>query len=248
MRSARNAAWRRAARVVALVALAAAELAPIVPPARAQQQGAIRSQSGQTLELAPNLAGQQPRAQAPRANDDNTRVIPVIPPNSQVMVLPQASTDFIGKWGGHIALTHHYGSIEPPADNIVSLLFGSRDGHVVLATTVFGGENAQILDTHADSDGPRAVTVNLTGLEISTRPPLRHVEKLSLELKGNNEIECRKLVDIYITGIRDPVMEAEYEGTLHPLTRREDRILTEEVLRMGVVPRGRIEEGNPPRD
>jgi len=204
----------------------------------------VRSQGGQTLEVAPTAPA--PQNPGPGASDDNTRVIPAIPPTDQVLVLPQASTDFLGKWGGHLALTNHYGNVEPPADAIVSLMFGQREGRVVLATTVLGSSDTQILDYHADTDGPRAVKLELTGVDINTRPPLRHVEKLSLALASDNQIRCHKLVDIYVAGIRDPLLEAEYEGTLHTLTRREDRMLGEEVLRRGGVPRLRIEEGNPP--
>ncbi|HYB89792.1 MAG TPA: hypothetical protein VEC38_01975 [Candidatus Binataceae bacterium] len=246
--SAKIAAVRRTRAIVVVAGMAAFSIS-VHSALHAQDAPAIRSQGGQTLEVAPVAPiAPAPQNPAPGASDDNTRVIPTIPPEDQVLVLPQASSDFLGKWGGHLTLTTHYGEGQPPADAIVSLMFGQREGHVVLATTVLGNADSQILDYHADTDGPRAVKLELSGLDISTRPPLRHVEKLTLALSDDNQIRCHKLVDIYLAGMSDPLLEAEYDGTLHTLTRREDRMLSEEVLRRGAVPRLRIEEGNPPPD
>ena len=211
----------------------------------AQQLPPIQNQTGQTLELTPQIAPQTPRQQG---QDENTRVIPVIPPNSQVLTLPQASTDFIGKWGGHLQLTHHYGQLRPPDDTIASLLFGSQQGQVVLATYVYGDANSQILKTSADSDGPREVTLTVKGQQVDVDPPVRHVEKLTLTLDGNDRIDARKVVDLYTFDSQYPLAEAIYEGTLRPLTVREDRMLAEEVARHGEVPRAHIQEGNPPPD
>ncbi|MHB8384404.1 MAG: hypothetical protein ACYDC3_18935 [Candidatus Binataceae bacterium] len=217
-------------------------------PAHAQSSSApsIRSQGGgQTLELQPS--NPSPQNSAPQqGGDDNTRVIPVIPPNAQVLTLPQASTDFIGKWGGHLDLTRHYGHGAPPPQTGVSLIFGEQNGSVVLATTVFGNANAQILSTKAVTDGPRTVKLEVKGLELGSDPPLRHIEKVTLQMIDKDQVKCHKLVDIYVSGFHDPAMEAEYTGTLHPLTRREDRRLTEEAIESGQVPRARIDQGNPP--
>ncbi len=206
----------------------------------------IRSQGGQTLELQPSMPSPQSSMPQQGGGDDNTRVIPVIPPNAQVLTLPQASTDFIGKWGGHLDLTRHYGHGTPPEQTGVSLVFGEQDGGVVLATTVFGNADAQILSTKATSDGPRTVKLEVQGLELGDDPPLRHIDKITLEMIDKDQVKCPKLVDLYVSGFHDPAMEAEYTGTLHPLTRREDRMLTEEAIRSGQVPRARINQGNPP--
>jgi len=217
-------------------------------PARAQSSSipAIRSQGGQTLELKPSMPSSQNPMPQQGGTDDNTRVIPVIPPNAQVLTLPQASTDFIGKWGGHLDLTRKYGRGNPPARTGVSLVFGEQDGGVVLATTVFGSASAQILETKASTDGPRTVKLLVKGLELGDDPPLRHVEKITLEMINKDQVQCHKSVDLYVSGFTDPLMEAEYEGTLRPLTRREDRMLTEEAIRSGQVPRAEINQGNPP--
>jgi hypothetical protein len=129
---------------------------------------------------------------------------------------------------------------------LVSFLFGKRGGQVVLATTVFGSQESQVLNTSAVSDGPRAVTITIAGLDYSHQPPLRHIEKVRLELAGGNRIKCTKTVDLYLTGSADPAAAARYEGLLHPLSAAENRYLAEQILRKGVVPRARIEEGNPP--
>jgi hypothetical protein len=212
----------------------AQELAPTMP----KQQGA-------TLEIAPPIASQGQQG-LPREGGSNTREIPVIPPNQQTLSLPQASPDFLGRWGGALTLASNSGEAHPPRETLVSFLFGKQGGQVVLATTVFGSPNSQVLKTSAVSDGPRAVKIEIAGLDMNHRPPLRHIEKVRLELVGGNRLKCTKTVDLYVSGFADPAAAAEYDGVLHPLSAAEDRYLTERVLREGVVPRARIEEGNPP--
>ncbi|MGH7779095.1 MAG: hypothetical protein ACREQR_04625 [Candidatus Binataceae bacterium] len=230
---------------IAIAALFVIATGPGPAHAQARAMPDVGGQGGQTLELSPTAPS--PQTSMPRqSNDDNTRVIPVIPPNAQVLSLPQASTDFIGKWGGHLDLTRNYGQGHPPEQTGVSMVFGEQEGSVVLATTVFGNAQAQILETKASTDGPRTVKLIVKGLELGDDPPLRHVEKITLEMIDKNQVKCHKSVDLYVSGFSNPAMEAEYEGTLHPLTRREDRMLTEEAIRNGQVPRARINEGNPP--
>lgn len=206
----------------------------------------VGSQGAKMSQVLPGVNGQQIERQS--TSGDNTRVIPVIPPQQDVLVIPEASPDFIGKWGGHLELARKFGTVDvsPPPDTIVSLLFGQRQGQIVMATTIYGTAQSQVLETKAASDGPRAVTITLKGLDLSHDPAVRHIEKLSLKLDRNDEMKCSKLVDLYLSGYEGPIMEAEYEGTLRPLTAREDRLLSEEVLRSGEIPRGQIQEGNPP--
>jgi hypothetical protein len=206
----------------------------------------VGSQGGKMSQVLPGVGDQQINRQS--TSEDNTRVIPTISPQQDVLVIPSASPDFIGKWGGHLDLARKvdHVNVRPPSDTIVSLLFGQRGGQIVMATTIYGSAQSQVLETKAASDGPRAVTITLKGLDLSHDPAIRHIEKLSLKLGRNDEMKCSKLVDLYVSGYEGPIMEAEYEGTLRPLTAREDRLLSEEVLRLGEVPRGQIQEGNPP--
>jgi hypothetical protein len=210
----------------------------------AQGEPDIRSQGGQTLEIAPNVASQN--QQPPPQSNNNTRVIPVIPPSQQVLTLPQASRDFLGKWGGHLHRTFKFGRAEFPDEMVASLTFGDRDGSVVLATDVIGSRDANVLQTSADSDGPRAVTLTVQSVDISTQPALRQVNKLSVRLTSNNELEGVQRVDFYVTGFSQPLAEVEFEGKLKPLTQEEDYRLSEEVARSGKVLVGKIREGNPP--
>lgn len=208
----------------------------------------IRSQQGGTLEIPPSVPTQQGQGmpQGVPQSGGNVREIPVIPPNAQVLTLPQASTDFIGRWGGAILLDGSSGAANPPREALVSFLFGKRNGQVVLATTVFGNVESQVLKTRAASDGPRAVKITIAGFDYNHRPPLRHVETVRLELAGGNRIRCTKTVKLYLAGYSDPAAVARYKGFLHPLTAAEDRYMVEQLLRKGVVPRARIEKGNPP--
>ncbi len=232
--------WFAGALGAALISLAA--------NAGAQSGPDIRSQGGQTLEIAPNIASQNPQQSMPRP-EDNVRIIPVIPPSQQVLTLPQASRDFIGKWGGHLKLDHHVGQGEPPEDTVVGLTFGDRGGSVVLATEVYGSRNTNILGSHAESDGPREVTFTVQGLDITSNPTLRHVEKVSLRLTAPDRVECDKLVDFYVVGFSEPIMEAKYTGTLKAMTRREERELAQEAIPNDAVPLWHVQTGNlPPQD
>jgi hypothetical protein len=213
----------------------------------AQDGPNIQSQGGQTLEIAPHVASQQQPPPMPQSSD-NTRVIPVIPPSQQVLTLPQASRDFLGKWGGHLERTRKYGKADFPDEMVTSLTFGERDGNVVLATGILGDRDSNVLQTSADSDGPRSVTLTVQSVDISTEPPLRQVNKLSVHLTDDNQLEGTQTVDFYITGISEPLAEVEFEGKLKPLTRAEDEELADEVRRTGKVLVGKIREGNPPPD
>ncbi len=234
-------------RTARLITVAAALLIAIACAAAAvAQQSAptLRGQQGGTLEISPLVASQG--QQGVPQGGGNVREIPVIPPNQQVLTLPRASTDFLGRWGGAIMLTDSSGEANPPREALVSFLFGKRGGEVVLATTVFGSVQSQVLNTSAVSDGPRAVKITIAGLDYSHQPPLRHIEKVRLELAGGNRIKCTKTVELYLSGSPDPAAAARYEGLLHPLSAAENRYLAEQILRKGVVPRARIEQGNPP--
>jgi hypothetical protein len=235
----------RTARLIAVAAALTMSIALGAVAAAQQAPPTLRGQQGGTLEIPPTIASQGQQG-VPQSGGGNVREIPVIPPNQQVLTLPQASTDFLGRWGGAITLASSSGGASPPAEALVSFLFGKRGGEVVLATTVFGNVESQVLNTRAVSDGPRAVTIKIAGLDYSHQPPLRHIEKVRLELVGGNRIKCTKTVDLYLSGSADPAAEARYEGLLHPLSAAENRYLAEQILRKGVVPRARIEQGNPP--
>ena len=194
----------------------------------------------------PSLTNQRASI-APPPRSDSTRVIPVIPPNQEVLVLPQASRDFLGFWGGQLTLVNKYGDTEPPEHQMVSFTFGERDGQVVLATTVYGNADAQVLSTTAEAEGPSKVKLTLSGLDLGTEPPLRHIEKLVISLDGNNRVQCKKQMDLYEPGMSGPIAEAVYEGVLGPTSRRDDRMISEEIIRNGEVPRATINEGNAPQ-
>lgn len=182
----------------------------------------------------------------PPAQSDNTKIIPVIPPDQEVLVLPQASRDFLGHWGGQLTLINKFGAVDVPEHALMSFTFGERDGQVVLATTVFGSPDSQVLKTSAEAEGPSQVKLEVAGLDLSQQPPIRHIEKVTIALAGNNQVRCTKRVDLYVPGVSGPAAEAVYEGTLSPMTRRERRMISEELLRSGDVPRATINEGNPP--
>lgn len=242
--------YSRGFRFINVIAVALGLAVALGSVANAQQPRpggpTIRSQQGGTLEISPSIPTQ--RQQNPPQSSGNVREIPVIPPNQQVLTLPQASIDFIGRWGGAILLQSSTGGSNAPREALTSFVFGKRNGKVVLATTVFGSEQSQVLSTSAVSDGPRAVRLRIAGIDYNHRPPLRHVETIRLELASGNRLKCTKTVKLYVGGYPDPAAVAHYEGLLHPLTASENRYLTEQVNRNGLVPRARIEEGNPPPD
>lgn len=219
----------------------------VIPEANATPSAALVPQAPKNSnELTlPSLGNQQASVPQP-PKSASTKVIPVIPPNQEVLVLPQASRDFLGFWGGQLTLLNKYGETDPPEHQMVSFTFGEREGQVVLATTVYGNANAQVLQTTAEAEGPSKVVLTLAGLDLSTHPPLRHIEKLTISLVGNEQVKCKKQMDLYVPGVSGPVAEALYEGILGPMSRREDRMISEEIIRNGEVPRATINEGNAP--
>ena len=220
--------------LLALLASSAAGFAQQDNPAIRRQN----SDSG-TLEIAPQVNPRQPpnAAALPQASEE--------PPSEPVLVIPQASREFVGRWGGHLSLARSSGRLAAPPDAIVSLLFGERGGNVFLRTTVFGGRDSNILKTGADVMGPRDVTLKVEGLEISHRPPIRHVEKLRLSLNDAGALDVVKSVSLYVTGDSEPFAEADYRGTLHQLTSAEERELDREVTERGEVPQATIRERRP---
>jgi hypothetical protein len=218
----------------------------LVIPEANKAAGPLPSTPKQSNELTlPSLGNQQASVPQP-PKSSSTKVIPVIPPNQEVLVLPQASRDFLGFWGGQLTLLNKYGATDPPEHQMVSFTFGEREGQVVLATTVYGNANAQVLQTTAEAEGPSKVVLTLAGLDLSTQPPLRHIEKLTISLVGTDQVKCKKQMDLYVPGVSGPAAEALYEGILGPMTRHEDRLISEEIIRNGEVPRATINEGNAP--
>ncbi len=168
--------------------------------------------------------------------------VPSMQPGRNVLVIPRASRDFVGEWGGHLRLTRVVGMGAPPSrDSIVSLAFGESHGTVFMQTTAFAGRSSQILDTSADVVNPKSIKVKLKGLEMAFRPPIVHKEELHLALIGKDTLNCIKYVDFYQSGSDVPIVSMAYEGNLHILTPEERRALTQQVLEKGQIPQKQIQ-------
>ena len=219
----------------------------VLPEASVPNSAAPPSIPQRNNELTlPSLTNQRASI-APPPKSDSTRVIPVIPPNQEVLVLPQASRDFLGSWGGGLTLVTKFGPSNPPEHPEMSFVFGDRGGQVVLATTVFASPDTQVLKTSADSDGPDKVKLEVAAINLGSDPPVRHVEKLTFELAAPNQVRVTRRVDFYVSGYSGPAAEAVYEGTLAPMSIRESQMITDEMVRRtGKVPRATINEGNAP--
>ncbi len=215
----------------ALSALLLALLAMIAPGASAQQIGSQRS--GGTLELPP-VTGKQ-RGALPK-----TTPVPMAP-GQNVLVIPRASHDFVGEWGGHLRLTRALGEVPAANDAIVSLAFGESSGVVFMQTTAFAGRSSQIVNTSADVVNPKTIKLNLKGLETAFNPPIVHKEELHLALIGKDTMNCLKYVDFYEPGRDTPIASMAYEGNLHILSEEERRALQDQVLNRGQVPQKTIE-------
>jgi hypothetical protein len=182
-----------------------------------------------TLEIAPQA---KPAVQAP----------PTELPSEPVLVIPRASRDFVGRWGGRISLTKVRGHFDPPADTIVGLAFGERKGEVFLRTTVFAGPESSLLKTEAEVLNPREVTLTVVGLEIFQRPTIRHVETVRLRLTDENQMEVSKDVNLYFGGYPEPMATASYRGTLHTVSDAEEHALDREILERGELPEATVDE------
>jgi hypothetical protein len=168
---------------------------------------------------------------------------PMLPRQSggNVLVIPRASRDFVGEWGGHLHLTRVLGIVPASPDSIVSLAFGETRGTVFMQTTAFARRSSQIVKTSAEVVNPRMIELKLKGLELTFTPPIVHKEELHLALTAKNTISCLKYVDFYEPGRKLPIASMAYEGKLHPLTAEQRRALTEQVLQKGQIPQKRIE-------
>jgi hypothetical protein len=161
--------------------------------------------------------------------------------HGNVLVIPRASRDFVGEWGGHLHLTRAVGMAPASPDSIVSLAFGESKGTVFMETTAFARRSSQIVKTSADVVNPRLIELKLKGLEMTFSPPIIHKEELHLALTAKNTVTCLKYVDFYKPGDKLPIASMAYEGKLHLLTAEERRALTEQVLEKGQIPQKKIE-------
>lgn len=200
------------------------------------QTPTLPRQGGGTLEIAPQP---QPNLQQ---NVPQAQPTPRFEPSQSVLIIPQASREFIGEWGGKLQVRNVAGNINPPPTTIVSLLFGETDGAVYMRTTAFASPNSNILQTSAEVVNPRRVKLELKGLEIQYQPPVRHFETLTLALVGHDQMDCIKNVDLYVPGNPNPVASVHYHGTLHLLSEQERHELEREVVESGAVPQRTIEE------
>ncbi len=181
------------------------------------------------------------------ATGKQTQVLPQAPPAApmqpgrNVLVIPRASRDFVGEWGGHLRLIRVLGMSPASRDSIVSLAFGETNGTVFMQTTAFASRSSQIVTTTADVTNPRTIKVKLKGLEMAFHPPIVHKEELHLALTRKNTINCLKYVDFYQSGSDVPMASMAYEGDLHILSAEERRALTEQVLKKGQIPQKQIE-------
>ncbi|GEM_PF-4253503 len=216
--------YRQALLAAALALLAASS------SARAQR---IQNQGSGSLAVAPL--------------HQQTKVLPQAWPalpmqaGGNVLVIPRASRDFVGEWGGHLHLTRVLGMAPASSDSIVSLAFGESKGTVFMQTTAFARRSSQIVKTSADVVNPRMIELKLKGLETRFTPPIIHKEELHFALTSKNTISCLKYVDFYEPGRKLPIASMAYAGKLHPLTEEERRALTEQVLERGQIPQKKIE-------
>jgi hypothetical protein len=226
-----RAAHPRPGRFRRRILLAMAFVVGTACPVRAQQ---IQHQGGSTLELAPTIGSQ-------------TKVLPKVPPplskpGQNVLVIPRASRDFVGEWGGHLRLTRVVGMDTPPSqDSIVGVAFGESSGTVFMQTTVSAKLSSPIVDAKADVVDPKTIKVKLNGLETAFRPPLIHKEELHLELTSKNTMNCLKYEDFYQPGRDVPIVSMAYEGDLHLLSPEASRELAEQVHKTGQVAQKEIE-------
>ena len=214
----------------------------------ANTPGSPQAPSGMSNELTlPSINNQQASTPPPPPKSDSTRVIPVIPPNQEVLVLPQASRDFLGHWGGGLSLVSKFGPSDAPEHLPISFKFGERGGQVALATTVFANPNVQILKTRADSAGPSEVKFEVVAMNLGSESPVRHVEKVTITLDGANRVRVIRRIDFYVSGQPDPVAGAVYQGSLSVITGRESDMFSQQALRDGMTPMERINEGGFPQ-
>src|SRR6266446_4317718 len=109
-------------------------------------QPMVGRQQSNTMEIAPQKSQQSQRNIEPKITSQ---------PSQRILVIPKASRDFVGEWGGHLQVDNVIGRISPPEESVVSLAFGQNNGDVFMRTTAFGNPLSHIVDTKAKVQNPR---------------------------------------------------------------------------------------------
>ncbi|MGH7947642.1 MAG: hypothetical protein ACREQF_00235 [Candidatus Binataceae bacterium] len=212
--------------------LHAQNIPDVTMPTQRNEVPASQSQGGSQQELVIPPVAQPQRAATPP---------------DQVLIIPQASHDFVGRWGGRLRLQGVRGrAVNAPPDSIVSLKFGDSNGSVFMRTTVFAPPGSNVLKTDAEALTPHEISLRIDGYDVDTIPPVRHVEKLKLSLDvGSNVLKCTKRVELYVRGAPTPFAKIDYEGDLAQLSDSSHDDLAREVLDSGGVPQATIDESRP---
>jgi hypothetical protein len=154
------------------------------------------------------------------------------PPVSNMLLLPQADTGFVGSWGGYVyAQTAPQQAAQPALAKVpMSYYFGQRDGIVFLKTQVYGDPKWPVVKDWVKVVNSKSIEFGLDSMCSLCTPPVRQQEVTRLTL-NNGSLEADSNTYAYASG--DGHVQFDYKGTLHPLNPQELDALNHEVEKEG---------------
>ena len=154
------------------------------------------------------------------------------PSVSDMLLLPQADTGFVGSWGGFVyAQTTPQQTVQPAMTKVpMSYYFGQSNGEVFLKTQVYGDPKWPVVKDWVKVLNSKSIEFGLDSMCSSCTPPVRQQEVTRLTL-DNGQLDAQSNTYAYASG--DGHVEFDYKGTLHPLTPDELAALDHEVEREG---------------
>jgi hypothetical protein len=166
-----------------------------------------------------------------------------------VLILPRATKEFVGHWGGRIYLLSHAGAFRPRQSSPTSLEFGQRsDGTVFVKTAVWGRPTQGQPVATAQVVDPKKIKIRVSHSVAEGSEVLRVVQTYSLILKRDHVLDCLESVLIYANSASglgypydQPKLSANYHGALRILKPQEADDLKSELLSEGYVPRVAVE-------
>jgi hypothetical protein len=205
----------------------------------------IRPQGSQTPQMSSRQGSQRSGSlRSLRRQNEN---------DGDVLILPQATREFVGQWGGHLYLLSYGGAFQPKQSSPTSLEFGQRsDGTIFVRTEVWG----QSVDggTHATARvlSPERIRIQVEHVVDVGSQTFRVAQRYSVILKRKGVLDCIESTQVYggaIASLGDPyeapAFSANYRGSLLIITDEEAAKLRAELLSRGYVPESSVEgQGN----
>ncbi len=205
--------------------------------------------------LPRNVIQNEGKAEVPHAvgslsAQDTAQPLEGSPPNPEanVLVLPQASPEFIGLWCGVTSLTdtNATGSDIPPQLMSFCYTFRREGQQIVIIGDLFKGERAKV------SSSPPRISVFGTStkfnVQIEAQEGLEHTQ-YDFALLDSARMSFRFTGEVIRLGglfTRTRRFRMVYDGDLHPASPRDADVIQQQWQRLRFSPNGHVDQAIPP--